>query len=438
MNALFIGGDAFVEEMMADLRKSFLDGAAKHGIDVKDIGDGLIISYDDFERATAKVKHEAKPCMIVCCSWTNEEQVMHLVRGVGSVPLIVVGFDGPADLISISGVMATSSNLARMRINFVPVVGSMSDERFWRRLDASVKAANCVMDLQGARIGLIGHSCPGMVSMLCDESELQRLGPQVMHIGLAEVMHLAKKQMDDPNITKKIEEDINGIPTLTCKGYPGLPLAVSVYYAIRGLVDDMNLKAVAPRCWPDMPEVLGTSPCYALSRLEDEGIITTCEADILSATTQLALRSLSGTATFVGDTAGFDLQKNLLHLWHTGAAATCLAGTPPVVQKTCLDIPGVTVTSTLKEGKLTLAKLTRPLNGEFSFFIGRGEGVSGPKGEGNNAYIRTEAPIERVIDTLIKNAVEHHIALTYAEVDLELKFLTEFLGIKAVTVDDER
>lgn len=438
MNALFLAGSAFVREMMLGLKRSFLDGAKKRGIEIIDAAEGLVMTYDDFERAATKARSEGKPCALVFCSWTDEEQIMHLAREISPLPLVLVGFDGPADLISVSGVMATASNLARLRIPFVPIVGSMSDEGFWRRLRAACGAASAVMDLRAARIGLIGHSCPGMVSMLCDESELQRLGPRVIHVSLADIMQRARLQLGDPAVAKMVDGDMASLPANTCRQDPALPLAVSVYYAIRRVVDELRLNAVAIRCWPEMPEVLGTSPCYALSRLEDGGTVTTCEADILSATTQLALRSLSRSATFVGDTAGYDRETNVLHLWHTGAAATSLAGTPPVVERTCLDMPGIVVTSVLKEGELTLAKLTRPLNGQFSMFVGRGTGVSGPKGPGNNVYIRTEAPIEQLLETLIRNGVEHHITLTYARVDRELRFLAEFLGINVISADAEK
>jgi L-fucose isomerase-like protein len=438
VNALFLAGTAFVEKTMLELRQSFLEGARKRGIEVSDPMGGLVLTNSDFDSACESVRSARKPWAFIMCSWLDEEQIMHLAREVYPMPLILVGFDGPSELISVSGVMAAASDLKRVRVPFVHVVGSMLDERFWRKLGAAFKAAQAVVDLHGARIGLIGHSCPGMVSMLCDESELQRLGPRVIHVSLADIMHQAKTQLEDPQVASKVKADMSGLPADTCREDPAFPLAVSVYYAIRRVVDENNLKAVAIKCWPEMPEVLGTSPCYALSRLEDEGICTTCESDTLSATTQLALRSLSGAATFVGDTAGYNKDTNVLHLWHTGAAAMCLAGTCPVVEHTCLDMPGIVVTSVLKEGDLTLAKLTRPLDGRFSLFVGRGKGVPGPDGPGTNAYIQTEAPIEDMFDVLISRGVEHHITLTYADVDEELRFLARFLGIDVVSADAAR
>ncbi len=95
----------------------------------------------------------------------------------------------------------------------------------------------------------------------------------MLHISLAE--YTASEASED---TKAIEEDVKAVKA---KGWPlakgasfeDLPMASKHYLAMKKVISEHNLDAIAVRCWPELPNDPGfESWCYmALARLATEG-----------------------------------------------------------------------------------------------------------------------------------------------------------------------
>ena len=433
-NVIFLAGEAFPEEIMLKVRNKFLVKAKEQNINVLDVGEGLVYTREQITKTTTKSNNRNEPYILVFCSWLNEGFVNYLIQQVSQLPIILVGFDAPGVLISISGILATSSNLARLKVPTVKVIGNVNDKNFWNKLRYAIEAANTVTKLRRARIGLIGNACPGMQGTICSVTELKTIGPEVIHLGIPDIMEQAKKQIDTPEVDSLLKKESEYLAADECTEY-SLRLAISLYLAIKQKIKELSLNAVAIQCWPEMPDIYKTSPCYAISCLEDEGYVATCESDILSATTQLVLRNLSSSATFIGDIAGYSSENNSLYLWHTGAVPRSLAGTKVVLRTPSALGNGVTVECNLKEGVLTIAKISRPLEGKFRLFVAKGESISGPKEEGSNLYIKMESPIDRVIHTLYNNYIEHHLVVSYDKLSGPLLYWSEFMQIPFVSPD---
>lgn len=112
-----------------------------------------------------------------------------------------------------------------------------------------------------------------------------------------------------------------------------------------------------------------------------------------------------------------------------------LAGTKVVLRTPSALGNGVTVECNLKEGVLTVAKISRPLEGKFRLFVAKGESISGPKEEGSNLYIKMESPIDKVIQSLQDNYMEHHLVVSYDRLTQPLLYYSEFLQIPFVSPD---
>lgn len=434
-SVIFLTNEAFERELVLKVRNNFLNIAENSNLVINNVVNGVVSNRQEGKNAINKVLDYGSPCLIVFCSWVDEGLASYIIKEISSLPFILIGFDGPSELISLSGLLAVSSNIARLQKPAISIIGNIEEKDFWTDVKAAVKAAEATIKLRNARIGLVGHACPGMQGTMCSEAELQSLGPEVIPISISKVMCLAKDILTNYDIEKEIEKDLSGLPRDNCV-VDSLPSAVSLYFAIKELIKEFKIDAVAIRCWPEMREIYHTSPCYAISRLEDEGFVASCEADLLSATTQLILKSMSSSATFIGDIAGYNRKENILQLWHTGAAGRKLAGTQVFLKKPATSNYGVVLESNLKTGNLTLAKLTRPLNGVFRIFVAKGESISGPEGRpGNNVYIKTHASVDKLIRTLLENHVEHHLVLSYEYSDRPLRFLSQLLNISFISPD---
>ncbi len=91
--------------------------------------------------------------------------------------------------------------------------------------------------------------------------------------------------------------------------------AVGVYRGLKALVQANRLDAVTVRCF-DLMVKDGTTGCYALSRLADEGITAGCEGDIPSVILLRWLWHLTGKAGWMANPADVDVRRGELLLAH--------------------------------------------------------------------------------------------------------------------------
>jgi L-fucose isomerase-like protein len=96
---------------------------------------------------------------------------------------------------------------------------------------------------------------------------------------------------------------------------------------------------------------------------------------------------------------------------------------------------GATVEFPFPEGTVTLAKLLRPRDGSMKLFVAGGTAIPCPDGaRGSMALVRPHPSAEAFMETMLREAVEHHIALVYGSWEAELRLFCEFTGIEHLPV----
>ncbi len=91
--------------------------------------------------------------------------------------------------------------------------------------------------------------------------------------------------------------------------------AVGVYRALKELVRIHRLSAVTVRCF-DLVAHDGTTGCFALSRLADEGIAAGCEGDVPSVVMLRWLRQLTDRQGWMANPTDVDVRTGMLRLAH--------------------------------------------------------------------------------------------------------------------------
>jgi len=91
--------------------------------------------------------------------------------------------------------------------------------------------------------------------------------------------------------------------------------AVAVYRGLRTLVDEYRLAACSVRCF-DLVTDLHTTGCYALSRLNDEGVPAGCEGDLQALFSLYIGTLLSGKVAFMGNIASIEPESRTIGLAH--------------------------------------------------------------------------------------------------------------------------
>ncbi|HEX7008502.1 MAG TPA: hypothetical protein VF184_00880 [Phycisphaeraceae bacterium] len=188
------------------------------------------------------------------------------------------------------------------------------------RLAAALRVAQAALRLREARIGLVGGAAPGFLNMLADPFELAAaIGAQLVVFGLEAFCNLVSQQ--EPDTVAADMQRVREIGLHLTDGLCDIALKMSsrYYLAIRQLMSQERLDALALRCWPELPERFGHWPYLAMARLASEGHIVALEGDVDGALTCLAGSSMGAGPGFITDWLEHDDHRATL--WHPGHAA---------------------------------------------------------------------------------------------------------------------
>ncbi|MFE9392465.1 hypothetical protein [Streptomyces sp. NPDC006784] len=345
-----------------------------------------------------------------------------VVRGGGSVRLLHGDPDEPG----------VREALARALTGELPEPGTLETVPGERADPGPVRAS--LERLRGRRIGLVGEAPPGFTPSEYDAELLRELfGVAVETLPVDSAIDAATRVEPAVRSAERASA-VAAQPSLAQVDREQAELAAAVTTSLRTWTEDNGLAAAAIRCWPEFPTRLGACPCSALSRLADEGTPTACERDVYGAVTMLLLESLGAGPTYLVDTVDVDSDRNVLRLWHCGAAATALAADPANATQSvhCNRKLGVAGDFPLRTGPVILARLTedpgRP--GALRLLISAGESLPAEnRFQGNTAEVRVDRPAADLVQSLVTGGFPHHTVLAWTDVRPALRTAADLLGI---------
>lgn len=425
----------FAFELAEDAREKALDALGRLDVELVVTADKAINSVQEALTACKKcIEADVDLALVFFCSWSNEEVPNAVAMELSNYPIVCWSIPSPPELISPCGLITAASNFKHLGKKFSYILGGMDDAKVMSRIYKLSKAASAAKKLKRARIGVVGYNCPGMIDTTFNEIEMRSLGPEVMHLSLADLIDRSAA-IDESKALEDAEQLIAKVGKVIEPTKREIANAVKVYYALRDMAEAHRLDAIAVRCWPELREQRKTLPCYGLSRLSDEGIMGVDESDVTGGITQLIAYWLTGVPSFNGDLSAIFPEENTIQLWHCGAASTKLAsGWHDIHIRDHAQVGvSVEVEFPLKPGRVTLAKLTRPIAGKYSMLIASGNAVQvSPRTRGNPANIRLEASVEKFVSAMVENGIEHHVIMAYGDIREELMMLCDMLDIKPV------
>ncbi len=219
---------------------------------------------------------------------------------------------------SLVGVHLFSSVLRQANRPFEIVYGAPEDERTRREFDHAAKVAYAVRRLQHSKVGLIGYSAPGYANMAADAPTLnRRLGTLLHHIGLQELFD-AMEALPADDVTADVQRVLDIGFEIGDIEESDLETQSRLYLAFKQLATAERLDAMAVRCWPEMPNVIGQWPYLAMTRLSDEGFPNGMEGDVDGAISCLLGETMGFGRGYLSD--WLEHTENTITLWHGGNA----------------------------------------------------------------------------------------------------------------------
>ena len=167
-------------------------------------------------------------------------------------------------------------------------------ERFKANVDEFDRICRVVGGVKGMVVGAIGARTTPFKTVRIDEVTLQRHGITVETFDLSDVfLRMKAVKTEDTTYAEKTKvlraaASWEGVPE---RAFDNL---VRLGVTLDKLTEEARLNALAIRCWTEMQQQMGISPCVAMGALNDTGLASACEVDLGNAVAMTALHLASG------------------------------------------------------------------------------------------------------------------------------------------------
>lgn len=302
--------------------------------------------------------------------------------------------------------------------------GMPDSQMFLERFTLTLRALRALKALKTARIGQVGDLADGFENLYVDERELnKKFGTYIQTRHTVEEM-VRRAESLEPEIVEKRIKLVLGEGTWNKKSVDQRDFEkfARLSIAFEDFAGEHKYDALAISCWSRFQEVYDVAVCGAMSRLNENGIVAPCEADITSAVSMLLLNALNGGKASLNDMVSLDENDNSLNLWHCGVAPACWADKRGVSWDAHFNIGhydgkewigrGVVADMNFKAGPVTVFAMQNNFNGLFILtgdIMGDKPGFSGSGGWMNNLKLNDNSiSVKELINTITVTRVNHH------------------------------
>lgn len=395
-----------------------------------------IYTNRDGEQAV-KVLNEKKPdfTFLFCPSVANGNAVIPFSGLKSRIGLMAVeenALTGYLPLNSFCGSMVAAgilgSYLKEFGIKFKWFYGYPSTRRFKERFDVTFKALSAMVRLEESRVGVVGRIVEGFDHLSVNPARIKHMLKLTVDRGIEvdELVEMAEA-LDAHIVNEKVKE--LAAKGTVCRGVfdDDMGKFARLYMALSGLAEENNYDALAVSCWTRLQKAYGVAVCAPVAMLNEDGIVTACEADVDGAVSMIADSAFHGNETVtMADLVNLDFDGQSINLWHCGPGAPCLADKNGVRWDNHFDIGtnvsgnwcgcGVVSDIQFKPGPVTISRLNTRENTLLVFegVMTEREGYQGSSGWVSDLQMDGEKMgLEELLSTLFKNSIDHHLILGY-------------------------
>jgi L-fucose isomerase-like protein len=328
--------------------------------------------------------------------------------------------DGKVSSCSLVGQHLWASILRQANRSFEFVYGAPEDVH--EELLRALSLASTAKQMRNAKLGMIGIHAPGFIDLAADPFLIRKtFGLQLHALSLPQFMDRVRAVPES-----EVEADLERVHALGLRqthdrtAAPDDLLAVNsrFYLSMRDMMAEMSLDALALQCWPDLPNMLGQWPYFAVSRLTAEGCAVSIEGDVDGAIGGL-LGRLSGIGPgFLSDWLEHD--TDTIFFWHPGMAPLDMCNAAG-----CDDEPSLgahfngarpfVVDGRLKIGSpVTISRVWR-CDGRYHLMAFEGEAIAPRRNvTGNSLLVQVDGgAIPERFDRLIHSGLPHHVTIHF-------------------------
>jgi L-fucose isomerase-like protein len=329
--------------------------------------------------------------------------------------------DGKVSSCSLVGQHLWASICRQSHQPFEMVYGGpeLADSKMKGNLLQALAVCSAAKRLRQDKVGVIGTHVPGFIDLAADPFLIRNtFGLQMHSLSLPQFIDRVRGIEE-----QAVREDIAEVRRLglTTKDDPTdeqLAMASRYFLAMKDLMREMNLDALALQCWPELPIVLGQWPYLAVSRMTTAGNAVSIEGDVDGAIGSLVGCRLGIGPGFLTDWLEHDAKRILF--WHPGMAPLDMCSPAggadgPSLGDHFNGMRPFVVNGPLKSGHaVTVSRLWR-CDGRYHLTAFEGQSVAQTRRISGNSLLM-EVSGETVparFDRLIHAGLPHHVTLHY-------------------------
>lgn len=208
--------------------------------------------------------------------------------------------------------------------------------------------------LFGMRLGVVGRPSDWLISSAADYYVVRkRAGIELVDIPVEELVERARAVVEDAADVRRVcGEALEGAPENIVSAAPG---AYRIYRALKDIVAEYRLDGLSLRCF-DLLDSLHNTGCLALSLLNSEGVVCSCEGDVPALLTMCVANALVGVSGFQANPSRIDPETGEVLFAHCTIPLN-------MVEKYSFDTHfesgiGVGICGRLEAGPVTVAKVS--------------------------------------------------------------------------------
>ncbi len=378
--------------------------------------------------------------LIVQATFSDATMTVELAKAVAA-PLALWSFPEPRSggrlrLNTICGANLAAHGLGRAGLDYNYLHRAAGDPEAAAEILALAAAGSVRRRLRHTRIAVIGEHPAGFDTCRYDAEALRALcGVSVDRIDIGDFFARAEEVPDDQTaaVHARVQADLGNLHEMDQEP---LKKSLKVYSALRRLADENGYHGLAVRCWPEFFTEFGGAACGPMGMMGEEGVPCGCEADVFGTISSLILNWLGGRPAFNADLVDVDVADDTAVFWHCGQAPLSMADDQGPRRATIHSNRRMPLLAefALKPGRVTIARLSQSKNAP-RLVMGGGEMIRRPLAfSGTAGVVRFDRPVSEVLDAIMGEGLEHHIALAYGEHRPALRQLASMLGIQAVEI----
>ena len=331
------------------------------------------------------------------------------------------------------------------------ILGSLyDDDDAKKEVSQWCDIAMVLHDLNGARIGLMGHVLEAMYDMHADPTAVAKAFD--VHVPLLEIEGVIELYdtvtEDEINAKKELilnefdTPDPGSDPVATKLTDEDLTQSAHTAVALDKFIEKYNLTGLA-YYYEGKPDTLqrtvATTFIVGNSILNAQGIPMCGEFDVKTCIAMLIMDRLNIGGSFA-EFHPFDFNEDFILVGHDGPHHLRIAEGKPVLRSLSKyhgkPGHGASVEFKIKEGPITMLGITQKADGSFKFVIGEGYSKEGPIPPTGNTNTRGffKPTTKEFIKKWVMEGPTHHYALGVGHHAETIAKIADILGIESVIV----